>query len=242
VCLAVVAWKAAARFPLLLAANRDERHDRPTAPAAWWPDLPNVLGGRDLEARGTWLAIDRSGRIAAVTNFREPAQAPHGRSRGALVTGFLAGRATVDEYAAAVAAHGRDYGPFNLLLFDGHELRYLSNRARPVRLAPGVHALSNAALEADWPKMRSAHRGMEGITMSATPTEELFELLARRSAAPPADRYRTAHFIDGPVYGTRCSTVITIDSAGEVSFAERSFDAAARLTSEVRETFRLTPS
>ncbi|HET8699257.1 MAG TPA: NRDE family protein [Gammaproteobacteria bacterium] len=217
--MAVVAWKVAARFPLLLAANRDERHDRPSAPAAWWPDLPGVLGGRDLEAHGSWLAIDRGGRIAAVTNFREPVQGRYARSRGALVTGFLAGRASVAELASDVAAHGHEYGPFNLLLFDGHELRYLSNRAPPVRLSPGVHALSNAALEADWPKMRTARSGMEALTASAAPAEGLFELLARRSAAPAADRYRSAHFIDGPVYGTRCSTVITIDAAGAVTFA-----------------------
>jgi uncharacterized protein with NRDE domain len=242
VCLAVVAWRVAARYPLLVAANRDERHDRPTARAGWWQDLPGVLGGRDLEAHGSWLAIDRSGRLAAVTNFRDPEQGRKSRSRGALTADFLAGSASIDEYQAATARHAGEYGPFNLLLFDGRELRYLSNRAPPARLAPGVHALSNAALGADWPKMQSARAGAEALLTSAAPSEALFELLARRGTGPAAERYRSAHFIEGPVYGTRSSTVVTIDADGEVAFAERSFDAAARLTSEVRETFRIAPA
>lgn len=238
-CLAVLAWGVAARYRLLLAANRDERHGRPTAGAEWWQDLPDVLGGRDLEARGTWLAIDRGGRLAAVTNFRDPEPRPATRSRGALVADFLAGGASVDAFQHATERHEQEYGPFNLLLFDGRELRYLSNRAPPVGLAPGVHALSNAALGADWPKMSTARAGAEALLSIAAPEEALFELLARRSTAPAAERYRSAHFIEGPVYGTRSSTVITIDTAGEVTFAERSFDSAARLTSEVRETFRI---
>jgi len=177
-----------------------------------------------------------------VTNFRDPQPAPKRRSRGALTADFLAGTASIDEYEAATARHAPEYGPFNLLLFDGGELRYLSNRAPPARLAPGVHALSNAALGADWPKMLTARTGAEALLTSAAPSAALFELLARRGTGPPADRYRSAHFIEGPVYGTRCSTVITIDAAGEVTFAERSFDAAARLTSEVRETFRIAPA
>jgi uncharacterized protein with NRDE domain len=239
VCLAVLAWGVAARYRLLLAANRDERHDRPTARAAWWQDLPDVLGGRDLEARGTWLAVDRGGRLAAVTNVRDPEPRPATRSRGALVAGFLAGDGSIDAFQAATERHERDYGPFNLLLFDGRELRYMSNRAPPVPLAPGVHALSNATLGADWPKTRTAHAGAEALLSSAAPEEALFELLARRSTAPAVERYRSAHFIEGPVYGTRSSTVVMIDSAGEVTFAERSFDSAARLTSEARETFRI---
>lgn len=238
-CLAVAAWGVAARYRLLLAANRDERHDRPSAPAAWWRDLPDVLGGRDLAAGGSWLAIDRRGRLAAVTNFRDPVPRPARLSRGGLVADFVGGSASLDEFQAATARRGLEYGPFNLLLFDGRELRYLSNRGPAVELGTGVHAVSNAALAADWPKMRTARAGAEALLASPSPTEALFELLARRYAAPAEERYRSAHFIDGPVYGTRCSTVITIDAAGEVSFAERSFDSTARITGEVRETFRI---
>ena len=238
-CLAVVAWNAAARYPLLLAANRDERHGRPTAPAAWWQDLPSVLGGRDLEAHGSWLAIDRRGRIAAVTNIRDPVPRAASRSRGALVADFVAGSGSPAEFDAAIGPHAQEYGPFNLLLFDGRELGYSSNRAPAAHLMPGVHALSNAAPSADWPKLRTARAGMEAVLNDPAPADALFELLARRSAAPAADQYRSAHFIEGPVYGTRSSTVITIDAAGSATFAERSFDSAANLTAEARETFRI---
>jgi uncharacterized protein with NRDE domain len=238
-CLAVVALDAAARYRLLLAANRDERHDRPAAPAAWWPGLPDVLGGRDLAAGGSWLAIDRRGRLAAVTNFRDAEARPATRSRGALVSDFVTGSTSIDEFEAVTARRQHEYGPFNLLLFDGQELRYLSNRAPSAKLLPGVHALSNAALAADWPKMRTARAGVEALLSSTSPSEDLFALLARRHAAAGEQPYRSAHFIEGPVYGTRSSTVITIDAAGTVAFAERSFDSAARLTTEVLETFRI---
>jgi uncharacterized protein with NRDE domain len=229
----------AARYRFVLAANRDERHDRPAAQAAWWPGRSDVLGGRDLAAGGSWLAISRRGRLAAVTNFRDLEPRPAARSRGALVADFVAGSTSIDEFEAATARDEHEYGPFNLLLFDGRELRYLSNRAPPAKLAPGVHALSNAALGADWPKMRTARTGVEALLSSASPSEELFDLLARRNEAADEQRYRSAHFIEGPVYGTRSSTVITIDAAGNVAFTERSFDSAARLTAEVRETFRI---
>jgi uncharacterized protein with NRDE domain len=235
-CLLALAWRVAPGYPLLVAANRDERHDRPTHAAAGWTDRP-ILGGRDGVAHGGWLAVDRRGRLAAVTNFRDPAAAPAPRSRGALVADFLTGARSAADFAAAVAASGAEYGPFNLLLLDGAELRYASNRAPGARLTPGVHVLSNAALGTDWPKTRTARAGLERLLLEAAPVDALFELLGRRAVG--ADRYLSAHFVDGPVYGTKSSTVITVDAGGTLTFIERSFDSAARLTGEVRETFAL---
>lgn len=239
-CLVVLGLEASEHYSLVFGANRDERHARPSAAAAWWPDYSQVLGGRDLVAGGSWLAIDRRGRLAAVTNFRDPSAAAAPRSRGALVADYLAGAASLDDFTAAL--HGRlaDYGPFSILLLDGVDLRYVSNRAPAARLGHGVHALSNAAYGVEWPKVRSARAGAEALLASQAPEDALFELLARRG--PPAhgdERYRSAHFIDGETYGTRSSTVVLIDRDGVVTFAERSFDAAARLTGEMRETFTL---
>jgi uncharacterized protein with NRDE domain len=226
----------------LFCANRDERHARPSAAAGWWADRPQILGGRDLLAGGSWLAVDRRGRLAAVTNFRDPSAAAAPRSRGELVADYLMGTSSSDDFSAAVQSRGEQYGPFSLLLLDGVDLRYLSNRAPAARLGPGVHAVSNAAYGAEWPKVRSARAGVERLLESSEPVDALFEMLALRGAPAAGDEYyRTAHFIEGATYGTRSSTVVLIDRDGTLTFAERSFDAAARFTGEVRETFALPP-
>ena len=239
-CLVVAALDASVRYELLFAANRDERHARPTAAAHWWPDLPNVFGGRDLVARGTWLSVDRAGRLAAVTNFRETDPAPAPQSRGTLVADYLRSRGSVDEFAAALDARIDAYGPFSLLLRESGGLRYVSNRAPAAELSAGVHALSNAAYGVEWPKVRSARAGMEQLLESSDAVAELFALLAARAPAASAEeRYLSSHFVAGPIYGTRSSTVVLIDRDAVLTFAERSFDASANLTGEVRVSFAL---
>jgi uncharacterized protein with NRDE domain len=239
-CLVVAAVDASARYELLFAANRDERHARPTAAAQWWPDLPNVFGGRDLVAHGTWLGVDRSGRLAAVTNFRETNAAPGPQSRGTLVAEYLRAPGSVDEFAAALDARSHGYGPFSLLIRERGDLRYVSNRAPAAELGAGVHALSNAAYGIEWPKVRSARAGMEQLLESRDAVDELFALLAERAPAGSAEEhYLSSHFVAGPVYGTRSSSVVLIDRDGLLTFAERSFDASARLTGEVRVSFAL---
>lgn len=239
-CLIVVGLGATPSYPLLVAANRDEQHARPTRAAAWWPDSPEILGGRDELASGTWLAVDRRGRFAAVTNIRDGQPRGEARSRGALAAEFLAGGESAPRYAARAAREGERYRPFNLLLFDGTELSYASNRAPPARLEAGLHALSNAPAGRDWPKVASARDGALALLDHPAPIEPLFELLADRASEVPSDeRYRSAHFIVGPVYGTRCSTVVLLDATGSLTFVERSFDSAGQLVGEVREGFHI---
>ena len=239
-CLIVVAVAASARYPLLVAANRDEQHVRPTQAAAWWPDAPHVLGGRDLSAGGTWLAVDDRGRFAAVTNIRD-AQRPLGlRSRGSLVADYLGGSESAARYAALASRDGPGFGAFNLLLFDGSELHFASNRSPAVRLDNGLHAFSNAPPGTEWPKTASALRGAEPLLAQAAPIEPLFALLAERDeTGAPERRYERAHFVVGPTYGTRCSTVVLVGADGGVTFAERSFDTAGLPAGEVRESFTL---
>jgi uncharacterized protein with NRDE domain len=237
-CLIALAVDRSAAYPLLLAANRDERHARPTLRAAWWTDRP-LFGGRDLAAGGTWLAVDRGGRVAAVTNFRDGAPARAERSRGELVTAALTAGAPWPALPATLPQAER-YGPFSLLLATTAGARYFSNRAPGRALGRGVHAVSNAALDADWPKLETARAGMEAALDHADPIAPLFELLAWRSpAATLEERYVRSHFIVGPVYGTRCSTVVAIDGAGMLTFVERSFDAAGELEVEVEERFAI---
>ena len=239
-CLIVVALDRSTRYPFVVAANRDEQHARPTHTAAWWPELPNVFGGRDLRAGGSWLAVDRRGRMAAVTNVRDPPPEPAARSRGALVAEYLGGDDPALVYATRAARDGARFGAFNLLVFDGTELHYSSNRSAAAALGTGVHALSNAPREVEWPKIATAREGVVGLLAHAMPLEPLFELLTRRQDAGPfEERYRSAHFVVGSTYGTRSSTVVLRDNAGVVTFVERSFDAEGQRVGEVRETFSI---
>jgi uncharacterized protein with NRDE domain len=240
-CLIVVGVGASARYPLLVAANRDEQHSRPARAAAWWPEAPSVLGGRDLLAGGTWLAIDRRGRFAAVTNIRDVHRPLGLRSRGSLVTDYLTGSESAASYAARTVREGADFGAFNLLLFEDNELYFASNRSPAERLGAGLHAYSNAPPGTEWPKTASALRGAEAALAQAAPVEPLFALLAARDdTGDPALRHERTHFVVGPLHGTRCSTAILCGADGRVTFVERRFDAAGTRVGEVRESFVLT--
>ena len=239
-CLVVLAWDVSERYPLIFAANRDERHERPTRTAAWWPDHPTVFGGRDLVAHGSWLGIDRAGRIAAVTNLRDADVKPAARSRGDLVADYLTGSDSIDAFIDRIGTQSSDYGPFGLLLFDRAELTYYSNRAPHARLGRGIHALSNAPLGVEWPKTRTAKHSMRGALDHDDLPAALFALLAQQDPQATGDaRYRSSLFIEGQIYGTRSSSVILVSSDGELTFAERSFDTEAALTRETSERIQL---
>jgi uncharacterized protein with NRDE domain len=239
-CLVVLAWDVSDRYSLILAANRDERHERPTRVAAWWPDHPNVFGGRDLIGQGSWLGIDRAGRLAAVTNLRDAHVKPAARSRGDLVAKYLTGSASIDAFISRIDAQSDDYGPFGLLLFDRGELAYCSNRSPRAQLLRGIHALSNAPLGVEWPKTRTAKDGMRAALDHDDLPAALFALLAQHDPQIAGDaRYRSSLFIEGQVYGTRSSSVILVRSDGALTFAERSFDAKAALTREISERIQL---
>jgi uncharacterized protein with NRDE domain len=238
-CLIVVGVGASAHYPLLVAANRDEQHARPTRIAGWWADAQRVLGGRDLLAGGTWLAIDDRGRFAAVTNIRDPERPVGLRSRGSLVADYLSGGDSAAQYAGRAGRDGAAFGAFNLLLFDGRELHFASNRTVPARLADGLHAFSNAPPGDEWPKTASALAQAEPLLAHADPVEPLFALLAERDDTGGPERYQRTHFVAGPTYGTRCSTVVLFAADGRATFAERTFGVSGELVAEVRESFAL---
>lgn len=253
-CLLLFANRVHPRWRLIVAANRDEFHARPTAPADWWSDAPTVLGGRDLQAGGTWLGVTRTGRFAAVTNVREPQSYRVGApSRGHLVSGYLAGSSLPVQYAAGLMPVAPAYNGFNLLVADAASLIYYSNRQPMLRtLPPGVFGLSNALLDTPWPKVV---RGKEDVReIIAGPEEEmeerLFASLARRDPAPDAElpatgvgvereRALSSAFIVSDGYGTRCSTVVMMGHDGEVTLTERTTTLpAADGWTEVRHRFR----
>lgn len=243
-CLLVLAWKTHPNFPLILAGNRDERHARASAAAGFWSGAPQILAGRDLEAGGTWLGMNSGGRIAVVTNYREglnPAKAP--RSRGALTAEFLIGDGSPQAYMEMLRPHAREYGAFSLVCGDADSLWYFSNRGGdPAPVAPGIHALSNHLLDTPWPKVQAAKAGLKLLLDSgAVTTDALFRLLADRTPAPldaalpdtgigpELERRVSAAFVQNPVYGTRCSTLLLRDGRGAVRFAERRFDPSGEV-------------
>ena len=249
-CLLVFAWQPGSDRRLVLAGNRDEFHDRPAAPADWWDD--DIVGGRDLRAGGTWLAAARDGRFAVVTNYREPMAEGRGpRSRGELVSAYLAGDAGPRDWAREVAARGDEYAGFNLLLGSPRELVYLSNRGRgPELLEPGVYGLSNHLLDTPWPKLERTRARFAGLLAAGAPRDALLEMLADRAPAaadelpdtglpPEWERLLSSPFIADPRYGTRCSTVLRLDRGAGMELAERSFDAAGAAVEDRRFEFAL---
>ena len=154
-CLIGLAWQAHPDISLIVAANRDEFHARPSAPSAWWRAAPQVFGGSDLQSGGTWMGVTRDGRFAALTNVRDPGEfKPNARTRGALVADFLTGQGAPDGYVAQCMQHAADYNGFNLLTATHEALWYCGNRGAAARaLEPGVYAMSNALLDTPWPKV-----------------------------------------------------------------------------------------
>ncbi|MFL6574021.1 MAG: NRDE family protein [Burkholderiales bacterium] len=204
-CLILLAWQVAGRQPLVVAANRDEFHARPAAPAAFWDDQPGILAGRDLEARGTWMGISRAGRFAAVTNYRGGTEPRAAQSRGSLVAAFLSGDETAAAYIRSVIPRSGSYSGFNLIASDGAELWWMSNRdSAPRRLEPGIYGLGNLLL--DSPDVEPKKRRFEQALAPGAAVEPLFSVLAE------------ARIVD-PVYGTRCSTVFFGRRYVERSFA-----------------------
>lgn len=255
-CLLVLAWNTHPRYRLVVAANRDEYHDRPTAGLGLWPAPDDIVAGRDLRAGGTWLGIDRRRRFGIVTNFRDLVRAaPDAPSRGGLIPGYLRGTAAPGDYFAALEREATTYGGFNLLLADGDSLWYGSNRTGPFAraLSPGIHGLSNELLDTPWPKLRRVRRGFEEWLRKAGSAEdgELFTLLADRAPAtdaeglpstglsPAWERTLSAPFVLHETYGTRCSTIVAIEPSGACYVAERRFDPTCARTGETE--YRLRP-
>ena len=222
-CLIVLAWRVRPDFQLIVAANRDEFHARPAERAGFWKDHPSILAGRDLEAKGSWMGVSRTGRFAAVTNYRGGRDANAKKSRGALVTRFLLSDSSSKTFAENTKNTQDGFSGFNLLVADRDELWWLSNRDGSCRrLEPGIYGLGNFFL--DTPEVSEPKMQFERSIAPSPSVEPLFTVLA-------------ACKIVAPEYGTRCATVL-LDGADEVvRFAERAFDPEGRDGETVRFEF-----
>lgn len=246
-CILVLAWRAHPRYRLIVAANRDEFHDRPADPLAPWPAPDGLLAGRDRRAGGTWFGIDRHRRFGIITNYRERQTAPtDAPSRGHLIPDYLRTRGGAGEFLDAIEPEADRYGGFNLLLADASSLWYGSNRVHPFarRLEPGLYGLANAQLDSPWPKLTRVRANFESwlheSAVEGADATGLFALLEDRrpavdEAQAPAndsdaawERALSAPFVEHTRFGTRCSTVLLLDSSGALLMGERRFDRFGR--------------
>lgn len=250
VCLTLFAWRVHPEYRLVVASNRDEFHYRAAEPLHWWADRhERIAAGRDVSGGGTWLGVDAAGRFAAVTNVRQGVAVadPTMRSRGELPVEFLAGAQPPAAHVAGL--DGAAYQGFNLLVADADELWWASNRSAdaPQAVSAGVHGLSNAALDTDWPKVRDGVAGLTDLLPaddgSAAATERYLDLLADTRRAPwrllprtgvprLSERRLSARFVDMGEYGTRSSTVLRIRYDGSIEITERRFGRFRRPTGE----------
>lgn len=248
-CLVLIALHCHPEYSLIVAANRDEFYDRPTAPAGFWADAPSVLAGRDLQAGGTWLGIDRRGRLAAVTNYRQgQRESSEPRSRGRLVSDFLMGDIGALEHIERVRSEAGFYNGFNLIASDAGGLFYYSNREGRVRtLSPGVYGLSNHLLDTPWPKVAATKNAFSALLKGGASelTSDLFALLSDRhrpadallpstGVGPEWERLLSSAFIASDDYGTRTSTVVLVGHDRSIVFVERNFGPGGAPGAEAR--------
>ena len=253
-CLILVAIQKHPTYKLILVANRDEYYARPAEPPHFWEDAPHLLAGRDLVAAGTWLGITRKARIAAVTNYRDPAtvksDAP---SRGKLVSDFLLSDLDPASYLDLIRPAKDRYNGFNLILGNRDRITWYSNRSDEVTpLLPGVYGLSNHLLDTPWPKVVRAKALFEEIirTGGQISAESLFLLLKDHTMAPEDrlprtgvplewERILSPIFITSPTYGTRSSTVVLIDKEDRITFMDRTFNSHPEPVSTAKFEFIL---
>lgn len=263
-CLILLAWQVHDDFPLVVAANRDEYFDRPTAAARFWQaqNHPDLLAGQDLQAGGTWLGITRSGRFAALTNYREPENrqtASPNPSRGRLVADFLCSDLSAEAYLDGLQSNAADYRAFNLLCGTLHDgLWHFANRGEAAtrqqqRLAPGIYGLSNNLLDVPWPKVAQGKSDLAQALKALPDERPLFDLLRddrlhederlpRTGVSLEWERTLSAAFVRAPHYGTRSSTVLKLNRQGFISFDEQTWLTGAQPGNRQRFRFRLSES
>ncbi|MBL7993895.1 NRDE family protein [bacterium] len=239
-CLILLSYHAHPAYPVIIAANRDEFYDRRTKPAAYWDDNPEILAGKDLQGGGTWLGVSKRGRIAMITNYREPGSFnPDAPTRGKLVSDFLAGHETAMNYLQHVKRGAQSYNGFNLILGDDSGFYYFSNRSGEIKqLQRGVFGLSNHLLDTPWPKVEKSKKHLlKALEQTQINENEIFAILSDTARADDTrlpdtgvgielEKILSPVFIRSPKYGTRCSTVILIDKNANVRFVERTYAPA----------------
>lgn len=240
-CLILMAYQTHPSYPLIIVANRDEFFQRPTERAHWWTQYPDMLAGRDIRGNGSWLGVGKSGRFAALTNYRDgfdlKKNAP---TRGALVTRYINEIKDTEAYFEALKASAELYNGYNLLTYDGQRLSHFSNiNQRVTEITPGIHGLSNALLNSDWQKINKGKAKLEALVARITKAapfdiDAAFDMMLDEAKAPDDllpqtgvpyewEKELSSMCIKTETYGTRCSTVVVWDKQGGIYFEERSY-------------------
>jgi uncharacterized protein with NRDE domain len=247
-CLLVIAYRAHPRLPIVIAANRDELYARPSEALHVWSDEPDICAGRDLVQGGTWLGMTRSGRFAALTNFRQGSPHAGARSRGQVVLDYLRSAFSPEQYVAQLAGHADEFGGFSVIVGDlEHEPYYFSNRGNAgQRLSPGLYGLSNQSLDVPWPKVTRAKERIGALLAAErVSAEQLCDAMDDRSQPPDAhlpdtgigverERILAPVFVAGEHYGTRAVTAVLVDTQGRALLYERSYGPHGRYLSDAR--------
>ncbi len=253
-CLIFFSLNHHPEYKLIVAANRDEFYQRKTLPAQFWAQEQSILGVRDIEAGGTWMGVTNQGRIAMVTNYRDPkGLKDNAPSRGHLVSDYLTGNMRPVQYMKDVEQKGKHYNGFNLIAGNPDELYYYSNyQESVVPIHPGVHGLSNHLLNTPWPKVRNGReRFTEMIQEKQINPDDLLDMLYNDTIAADSElpdtgvgmereRALSSMFIKTPGYGSRCSTVVMVSRRNEVSFTERTYDLSTFEYTTQRFSFQLS--
>jgi len=252
-CLIIFKYQPGEHYKLILVANRDEYHQRETMPAAYWPHQPHIFGGIDNVAGGSWLSTDTSGRLAALTNVRKPPYRDNTKlSRGHLVRDFLSQQCPAPDFINNLKQRSADYGLFNLLLMDNSGLWHYSNDSlQEEKVSAGIHGLSNATLDTPWPKLATAQAAFEK-SLATNKVDHLQLLSTMQSQIKPQDddlpntgiglefeRFLSPIFIQGEDYGTRCTTLLTIDHVS-IKFLELSYASSGKINGEVQQKIILS--
>ena len=252
-CLLLLALDSHPSYELLIAANRDEFYDRPTRAAEFWAEQPDILGGKDLRGGGTWFGITKSGKFAAVTNYRDPdTLKDNAPSRGELVSAYLKGSFDPREYLSELVGKANLYNGFNLIIGHRKEVYWYSNYGEGIRkIEPGIHGLSNHLLDTTWPKVVRGKEKLERLVKDQNDIdpETVFKILLDNLKPDDKDlpdtgvdleweRILSPIFISSPSYGTRSSTVVLVSHKGEVVFFERNFNASSQHKNTLKYSFR----
>ncbi len=253
-CLILLAIRSHPVYKLIIAGNRDEYYDRPTAKAIFWKDSPKLLAGRDLQAGGTWFGITKQGKIAALTDYRDPSlhksDAP---SRGKLVHDFLLSKERPTDYLDGLIHKAHKYNGFNLIVGEKANLYWYSNLGgKPTKLRPGIYGVSNHLLDTAWPKVSRGKKAFKNLIMEHKKLlpEKFFSILLDKTVADDKslpdtgvgldwERVLSPIFITTPTYGTRSSTLLFVTLDDHVTFIERNYDAGPEHKPTVKYQFKI---
>jgi uncharacterized protein with NRDE domain len=251
-CLILFALQQHEDYPLVVIANRDEYYARPTRAAHWWPDLPDLFAGRDLEARGTWMGVNKNGRFAAVTNVREPGKSEPARlSRGKLTRDFLASRGSTETFIKSIESSAQDYAGFNLLVGDSSGLHFYSNRHAGIhRIPPGIYGVSNGLFDEAWPKLNSGKLALASTVKTGFDNDTLMQILTDHTIAEDEtlpetgvsldiERMLSSRFIRSDNYGTRACSIVKFNRRQQMEFVEYNYNKAGEMGEPVIEQIQI---